>query len=113
LPRLNEAVNEEWISDKTRHVVDGLRVQRLDQPYVRTGGQLRAATWGAAVLNARIRKRWRAGPFAIGLIGERVDLTYPYHYLGAGPETLAELAAGRGDFAGALKQAKSPLVLLG
>jgi NADH-quinone oxidoreductase subunit G len=67
----------------------------------------------AAVLNARIRKRWRAGPFAIGLIGERVDLTYPYQYLGAGPETLAELAAGRGDFAAALKQAKNPLIFLG
>ncbi len=34
LPRTNEDVNEEWISDKTRHVVDGLRVQRLDKPYV-------------------------------------------------------------------------------
>ena len=33
LPRVNEEVNEEWISDKTRHVVDGLRTQRLDQPY--------------------------------------------------------------------------------
>ena len=39
----------------------------------------------AAVLNARIRKRWRAGKFPIGLIGERADLTYPYDYLGAGP----------------------------
>ena len=42
----------------------------------------------AAVLNARIRKRWRAGNFPIGLIGEKADLTYPYDYLGAGPETL-------------------------
>src|SRR5207302_9519812 len=67
----------------------------------------------AAVLNARIRKRWRAGPFAIGLIGERVELTYPYTYLGAGAETLGELAAGRGDFAAALEEAKNPLVLLG
>ena len=38
LPRTNDDVNEEWISDKTRHVVDGLRTQRLDQPYVRTAG---------------------------------------------------------------------------
>src|SRR5262249_39397275 len=179
---------EEWISDKTRHVVDGLRVQRLDQPYVRVGGRLEPATWSAAfkaiadklkgasparngaiagdlasveemvalkdlttrlgtrnidcrqdgeafdpkwgratylfnptiagidaadallivganprreaaVLNARIRKRWRTGPFAIGVIGERADLTYPYHYLGAGPGTLGQLAAGRGAFA--------------
>ena len=38
LPRINEAVNEEWISDKTRHIVDGLRTQRLDRPYVRENG---------------------------------------------------------------------------
>ncbi len=48
LPRTNENVNEEWISDKARHQVDGLRVQRLDQPYVRRGGRLRPATWGEA-----------------------------------------------------------------
>src|SRR3954463_2337394 len=48
LPRVNEAVNEEWISDKTRHVVDGLRGQRLDRPYIREGGQLRAASWPEA-----------------------------------------------------------------
>ena len=203
LPRLNEDVNEEWISDKTRHIVDGLRVQRLDEPYVRVDGELKPASWSAAfaaiagklkdanparigaiagdlasveemfalkdlmtrlgaksidcrqdgealdpawgrasylfnatiagidkadailiiganprreaaVLNARIRKRWRGpGPFAIGLVGERADLTYPYQYLGAGSETLAELAAGRGDFAGLLKDAKSPLIILG
>jgi NADH-quinone oxidoreductase subunit G len=178
LPRINEDVNEEWISDKTRHQVDGLRVQRLDQPYVRDGGRLRLASWGEAfaviaaklrstkpekigaiagdlaaveemfalkdllgrlgspnldcrqdgaaldpkwgrasylfnatiagideadglmiiganprkeapVLNARIRKRWRAGGIKIGVIGERADLTYDYAYLGAGPETLA------------------------
>ena len=45
LPRVNDDVNEEWISDKTRHVVDGLRTQRLDQPYVREGGQLYPASW--------------------------------------------------------------------
>jgi NADH-quinone oxidoreductase subunit G len=178
LPRVNEDVNEEWISDKARHQVDGLRVQRLDQPYVREGGRLRPATWSEAfrvvaaklkvtraeriggiagdlaavedmfalkgllvrlgsanfdcrqdgtaldpkwgrasylfnatipgideadglmiiganprkeapVLNARIRKRWRAGGLKIGVIGERADLTYEYAYLGAGPETLA------------------------
>jgi NADH-quinone oxidoreductase subunit G len=48
LPRINEDVNEEWISDKTRHQVDGLRVQRLDQPYVREGGRLQPATWSEA-----------------------------------------------------------------
>ncbi len=57
LPRVNEAVNEEWISDKTRHVVDGLRTQRLDRPYIREGGQLRAASWFEAfnAIAARIR----------------------------------------------------------
>src|SRR5262245_66523373 len=48
LPRVNDDVNEEWISDKTRHVVDGLRTQRLDQPYIRDDGRLRAASWPAA-----------------------------------------------------------------
>ena len=46
----------------------------------------------ASLVNVRIRKRWRMAPLPIGLIGERVDLTYPYDYLGAGPETLAEVA---------------------
>src|ERR1700734_3061462 len=48
LPRTNDDVNEEWISDKTRHVVDGLRTQRLDQPYVRDSGKLRPASWSEA-----------------------------------------------------------------
>jgi NADH-quinone oxidoreductase subunit G len=65
------------------------------------------------VLNARIRKRWRLGNFPVGLIGERVDLTYAYDYLGAGPDTLAELAAGRHGFADTLKKAEHPLILVG
>jgi NADH-quinone oxidoreductase subunit G len=202
LPRVNEDVNEEWISDKTRHVVDGLRTQRLDQPYIRRSGRLHPATWAeafaaiaarmkganptrvgaiagdlaaveemfalkemmtrlgvanidgrqdgaaldpawgrasylfnttiagieragsllivgsnprreAAVLNARIRKRWRAGPFPIALIGERADLTYPYHYLGAGPETLADVAAGRGEMFEILSKTERPMLLIG
>jgi NADH-quinone oxidoreductase subunit G len=202
LPRVNEDVNEEWISDKTRHVVDGLRAQRLDQPYLREGTRLRPASWSeafatiaakmrgvprqrvgaivgdlaaveemfalkdlmtrldvknidcrqdgspmlpswgratytfnatiagiesadallivgsnprreAAVLNARIRKRWRAGQFPIGLIGEKADLTYAYDYLGAGADTLAEIASGRHPFAERLKQAQHPIILVG
>jgi NADH-quinone oxidoreductase subunit G len=202
LPRVNEDVNEEWISDKTRHVVDGLKLQRLDRPYIRIGGRLQPTSWGeafraiaarlkvarperigaivgdlaaaeeifalkdlmtrlqvrnidcrqdgsaldprwgrasylfnptiagiekadalvivgsnprreAAVLNARIRKRWRMGRFPIGVIGERTELTYPYDYLGAGPETLVELAAGRHAFAETLKKAERPIVLIG
>lgn len=48
LPRLNEAVNEEWISDKTRFIWDGLRTQRLDRPYVKADGRFRATSWGDA-----------------------------------------------------------------
>jgi NADH-quinone oxidoreductase subunit G len=202
LPRVNEDVNEEWISDKTRHIVDGLRTQRLDQPYIRQGGRLVPASWSAAfaavaakvkaakpdrigaiagdlaaveemfalkellgrlggtsidcrqdgttldpangrasylfnatvagiekadallivganprkdapVLNARIRKRWRMGKFPIGVIGEQADLTYACDYLGAGAETLAEVAAGRHTFAEMLKTAGRPLVIAG
>jgi NADH-quinone oxidoreductase subunit G len=200
LPRANDDINEEWISDKTRHVVDGLRTQRLDQAYVRENGQLRPASWSeafnaiarklaranpkrvgalvgdlaaveeifalkdlmtrlgvnnldcrqdgsaldprwgrasylfnatiagieaadalvivgsnprkeAAVLNARIRKRWRAGNFPVGLIGSKTDLTYGYDYLGAGPETLAAIA--RHSFADTLRKAERPLLLVG
>jgi NADH-quinone oxidoreductase subunit G len=201
LPRINEAVNEEWISDKTRHVVDGLRTQRLDRPYIRENGQLRAASWSeafaaiaakagridgkrigaiagdlaaveemfalgellakcgsanvatqggdafdakagrasyifnptiagieqadallivgsnprkeAAILNARIRKRWRSGQLKIGVIGAKAELTYDYDYLGAGTESLSDLAAGRHSFAEVLKSAKNPIVLVG
>ncbi|MDB5487578.1 MAG: NADH-quinone oxidoreductase subunit [Reyranella sp.] len=48
LPRLNDDVNEEWISDKTRHALDGLRHQRLDRPFVRRKGKLVEATWDEA-----------------------------------------------------------------
>ena len=201
LPRINEAVNEEWISDKTRHIVDGLRTQRLDQPYIRENGRLRAASWSAAfgviaarvarsdgkrigaiagdlagveemfalkdllsrygsgnlavqggdafdcaagrasyilnptiagidqadalliiganprkeaaVLNARIRKRWRSGQLKVGLIGDKVNLTYAYDYLGAGTDSLTELARGQGAFADVLSNAKRPIVLVG
>ena len=49
LPVNNDDVNEEWISDKTRFIWDGLRRQRLDTPYIREGGKLRAAEWGEAL----------------------------------------------------------------
>jgi len=49
LPRLHEDVNEEWISDKTRFIWDGLKSQRLDQPYIREHGKLRPASWDEAL----------------------------------------------------------------
>ena len=48
MPRLNEAVNEEWISDKTRFIFDGLKTQRLDRPYVKVDGKLKASDWNTA-----------------------------------------------------------------
>src|SRR6187399_1978550 len=67
LPRANEDVNEEWISDKTRHVVDGLRTQRLDQPFIRENGRLVPASWSAAfaLIAARVKV---AKPDRIGAI---------------------------------------------
>src|ERR1700710_1862443 len=49
LPRVNDDVNEEWSSDKTRHAVDGLVRRRLDRPYVRKNGKLVAAAWDEAL----------------------------------------------------------------
>ena len=202
LPRNHDEVNEEWISDKTRFIWDGLRTQRLDRPYLRRRGKLEAARWDdalslaakkikeakpsrmamiagdlagaeelfalkdlgkslgissldcrpagsavtpklgrasylfnstiagiedcdallligtnpryeAAVLNARIHKRWRQGGLRIGMIGAPADLTYDYEYLGAGPQTLEELAKGKHVFFRVLKAAKRPMVVLG
>ncbi len=48
LPRLHEDINEEWISDKTRHVWDGLQNRRLDRPWIRENGRFREATWEEA-----------------------------------------------------------------
>ena len=203
MPRTNDLVNEEWISDKTRFIWDGLKTQRLDRPYVRIDGKLKPASWNAAfaaiksqveaagaeniaaitgdqascedlfalkglmdglgvtnlecrqdgsqfdpalgragylfnpgpagieqadaivligtnprhestVLNARIRKQWLAAGVPVGVIGgDRPDLTYDYTYLGAGPETLSELVAGKGTFAKALTKAERPLIVIG
>jgi NADH-quinone oxidoreductase subunit G len=50
LPRLNEDINEEWLADKSRHIVDGLMRRRLDKPWLRVGGKLRPATWEEAFI---------------------------------------------------------------
>ena len=67
LPRNHDGVNEEWISDATRHAVDGLRRQRLDKPYIRENGKLRAATWPEALEAAAAAIKGRR---VAGLIGE-------------------------------------------
>ncbi len=71
--------------------------------------------WEAPIVNARIRKRYLMSRenFQAAVIGAKLDLTYPYEYLGAGPQTLAEVAEGRHAFADVLKNAKAPMVILG
>jgi len=69
--------------------------------------------WEAPMINARLRKRFLAGGLPIGLIGVPADLSYQVDYLGAGPETLTELADGKGAFAKALKAAERPMIVLG
>jgi NADH-quinone oxidoreductase subunit G len=67
LPRTNEDVNEEWISDKTRYAVDGLMRQRLDRPYVREGGKLKPVTWAEA-LSVVAAKLQATKPGRVGVI---------------------------------------------
>lgn len=70
LPRLNEAVNEEWISDKTRYVVDGLKRQRLDRPYIRENGRLRPARWDEAFALAASKLRSTAPARIAAVVGD-------------------------------------------
>ena len=69
--------------------------------------------WEAPLVNTRIRKRFLHGGLKIGLIGAPCDLSYRFEHLGAGPQTLAELAQGQGAFAEALKRAERPAIVLG
>jgi len=201
MPRVNEEVNEEWLSDKSRFIWDGLSRQRLDQPYIRENGKLRSASWGealsasaealrvpaekigfvagdlveveqvkaardlanslgvqsidcrpsgakygvdgvreryilnptllgaeeadallligvnprveAAVWNARIRKAWLWNGLQVGVIGEAVDLTYDYQYLGNGPAAIANVANGSADFGAVMRNARKPMIIVG
>ena len=67
VPRNHDGVNEEWISDKTRFVWDGLRRQRLDTPYIRERGKLRKATWAEALSAAAAAMK---GKKVLGLVGD-------------------------------------------
>ncbi|SPF75953.1 NADH-quinone oxidoreductase chain 3 [Aliiroseovarius pelagivivens] len=68
LPRNHDGVNEEWISDKTRFIWDGLRRQRLDTPYIRENGKLRKATWGEAL--TKTAEAMKGATKVAGLIGD-------------------------------------------
>ncbi|WP_415184138.1 NADH-quinone oxidoreductase subunit NuoG [Phaeovulum sp.] len=66
-PRNHDGVNEEWISDKTRFIWDGLRRQRLDTPYIRENGRLRKADWGEALAATAAAMK---GKKVLGLVGD-------------------------------------------
>lgn len=75
LPRVNDDVNEEWASDKTRHALDGLTRRRLDKPFVRRDGKLQAASWQDAF--AAI-KAVDAGSSVAAVAGDLVDCETMY-----------------------------------
>ncbi|MFT4715206.1 MAG: NADH-quinone oxidoreductase subunit G [Paracoccaceae bacterium] len=70
-PTNHDGVNEEWISDKSRFVWDGLRRQRLDQPYVRVDGKLKPASWDEALKTAATAMR---GKKIAALAGDLVSV---------------------------------------
>jgi NADH-quinone oxidoreductase subunit G len=69
--------------------------------------------WEAPLINARIRKRYLQNGLPVGVVGDAVDLTYPYHDLGNAPDVLRTLAKGSGDFGAILKKAQRPALILG
>jgi NADH-quinone oxidoreductase subunit G len=73
LPRLNEAVNEEWLGDKSRFAVDGLLRRRLDRPWVRRDGKLGEATWGQAFAAIADRIKGVAGDRIAAIAGDLAD----------------------------------------
>ncbi|MBW4329357.1 NADH-quinone oxidoreductase subunit NuoG [Stakelama sp. CBK3Z-3] len=72
LPRVNDEVNEEWASDKTRHAIDGLIRRRLDTPYVRKDGKLHPVSWEAA-FDAIAAVAQGAGDSVAAIAGDLVD----------------------------------------
>ena len=80
LPRINDDINEEWISDKTRYACDGLSKQRIDVPYVRENGNLKKSSW-KEVSNIIISKIKTLNPNEIaGVVGDLADLEMIYSF---------------------------------
>ena len=80
LPRINEDINEEWISDKTRYACDGLMKQRLDTPYIRKNGKLQKCSWDTA-LKLLISKLKSFHPNEVaGVVGDLADLEMIYSF---------------------------------
>jgi len=80
LPRINESINEEWISDKTRYACDGLLKQRLDSPYIRENGKLQKTSWNNVykLLINKI-KSFNADEIG-GIVGDLADLEMIYSF---------------------------------
>ena len=78
LPRINEEINEEWISDKTRYACDGLLNNRIDTPYIKNKGKYQAVSWNEAIkfINQNSKDKKDYG----GLIGQLVDLETSYAF---------------------------------
>ena len=93
LPRLNEAVNEEWISDKTRFASDGLVRRRIDRPYIRRDGELREADWREALDLVADRLKGIPGERIAAIAGDLCDAEAMY----ALKELLTELGAASID----------------
>jgi NADH-quinone oxidoreductase subunit G len=201
MPILNEEINEEWISDKTRFIFEGLKYQRLDKPYIRKKGRLQPASWEealslaaekikktapskiaaiagdlvdcesvlslksllddldvtnydcrqdgalydstirasyifnttiagieeadsvliigsnpryeASLVNSRIRKNVVNNDIPVALIGDEVDLTYKYEYLGGKTDILDDILDGKEEFSKVLKNSENPLIIIG
>ncbi|NQU59623.1 MAG: NADH-quinone oxidoreductase subunit G, partial [Rhodospirillales bacterium] len=73
LPRINESINEEWISDKTRYACDGLKRQRLDTPYVKRDGKLQPASWDEAFAAIAERLKGTKGSQIAAIAGDQAD----------------------------------------
>jgi len=78
LPRINDEINEEWISDKTRYACDGLLNNRIDTPYIKKDGELKEASWKEALsfINQNLENKKTFG----GLVGQLVDLETSYAF---------------------------------
>ncbi len=74
MPRLNEDVNEEWISDKSRFACDGLRKRRLDRPYVRRDGKLQEASWQDAFSAIAAQIEGKDGSKIAAIAGDQTDV---------------------------------------
>jgi NADH-quinone oxidoreductase subunit G len=73
LPRVNDAVNEEWLGDKSRFAVDGLKRRRLDRPWIRENGKLRSASWEEAFAAIAARVKGLPGEAVGAIAGDLCD----------------------------------------